>query len=537
MVTSFVRTRLAFLSVLALVLTITPTSLTSNAATSNLEIQAITDANAGAVDLTFNSKIAKATVLTYQITAKPNTLGAASYSKTFTRKVSGYISQRITPLTPGTNYKFKVTIKTTNKKVFNSADFSFYTASTRPNVPVITKAIETDADEAVVYFDAPNNDGQTPVLYYTANAYPGNATGITLGQGSGSITITGLTEATTYRFTVTAHNINGSSVSSMPSQPITTLATKIIRITPVSSSGSNLAAPAFSLSLSSETKTVGILSTGYSITSSGGTIDSYTITPALPAGLTFSTSNGLITGRATETRTATTHTITASNATGSASNTYRLRVTGDIGDIGPGGGRIFYYLAAGFNCGASFTDTGSATGEKCKYLEVAPNLWSGGSDPTKYWEPDETSFRNTTVASIPTEGSVNNSSGAVGLGYKYTLAIYGQSSDTSTAASAVRIYSPIVSGTTVTDWYLPTSTELNLMCQWQRGVTQSVTTVCSGGTLNSGSGASGFSASSYWASSQYNVDCAWSQNFGTGVQGILNTWKNYEGSVRPIRAF
>jgi len=239
-----------------------------------------------------------------------------------------------------------------------------------------------------------------------------------------------------------------------------------------------------------------------------------------------------------------TFTVTFTSPVALSSTVFKLTVESGahtdaygVGLPGPGGGTIFYYSEAGFNCGPTHSATGSPTGGLCNYLEVAPNLWSGGSDPTKYWEPNQTSFRTSTVASIPTETSVNNSSGAVGLGYKYTLAIYGQSSDTSTAAAAARAYSPIVSGTTVTDWYLPTSTELNLMCQWQRGVTQSVTTVCSGGTLNSGSGASGFSTSSYWASSQYNVDCAWSQNFGTGVQSILNTWKNNEGSLRPIRAF
>jgi hypothetical protein len=75
------------------------------------------------------------------------------------------------------------------------------------------------------------------------------------------------------------------------------------------------------------------------------------------------------------------------------------------------------------------------------------------------------------------------------------------------------------------------------MCQWQLGVTQDVSTACSGGTLNSGSGASGFSSFSYWSSSEYNNDCSWAQNFGTGAQGIQNTWKNFVAKVRPIRAF
>jgi hypothetical protein len=531
------RTRLAFLSVLALVLTLTPTSLTSNAATSNIEIQAITDAKAGAVDLTFNSKFAKASVVTYQITAKPTTLGAASYSKTFTRKVSGYIAQRITPLTPGSNYKFKVTIKTTNKKVFNSADFSFFTASTKPNVPVITKAIETDSDEAVVYFDAPNNDGQTPVLYYTANTYPGYATGITLQQGSGSITLTGLTKSTTYTFTVTAHNINGTSVASMPSAPIKTLAEKIIRVTPASSSGgSTLAAPAFSLSLISETKTVGILSSGYSITSTGGTIASYSITPSLPAGLSFNTSNGLITGRATETRTATTHTITATNATGSASNTYRLRVTGDLGDTGPGGGKIFYYLAAGFNCGASFTETGSATGEKCKYLEVAPALWNGGaSDPTRLWGA------NGKVLGL-TGRSHNNAdllnARDIGVGYRDSILIVNRP-ETTNAAALARAYN----GSSLNDWYLGSPVELTLLCQWARGLPSNIESGCT----NSGTLVSGFTGGSYWSSTQeagpdsyaYQVNFN-GTNPGTPPTNLMigaSLRASAILSVRPIRAF
>jgi hypothetical protein len=503
------RTRLAFLSVLAILLTLVPTSLTSNAATSNLEIQAITDAKAGAVDLTFNSKFAKASVLTYQITAKPTMLGAVTYSKTFTRKVSGYISQRITPLTPGSNYKFKVTIKTTNKKVFNSADFSFYTASTKPNVPVITKAIETDADEAVVYFDAPINDGQTPVLYYTANAFPGYATGITLQQGSGSITFTGLTKSTTYTFTVTAHNINGTSVASMPSAPIKTLAEKIIRVTTTTTNSNSLAAPAFTLSRSAETRTVGILSSGYSISSTGGTIASYSITPAPPAGLTFSTSDGLITGRATETRTATTHTITATNATGSASRTLSLRVTGDIGDTGPGGGRIFYYSAAGFNCGQYFTDTGSATGEKCKYLEAAPVSWWGGVTETN------TSWANTntTITGISNETDV-------GIGSSQTRQIISSGFYTYTAAQSATSYSPIINGEVINDWYLGSQREMVEL------LTSTIATGMTGMNVN------------YWSSTSVGVDNARFVNVNgatitrSGLQKI--TPSPY---LRPIRAF
>lgn len=78
-----------------------------------------------------------------------------------------------------------------------------------------------------------------------------------------------------------------------------------------------------------------------------------------------------------------------------------------VGDIGPGGGIIYYYEAAGFNCGVGSTSTGSPTGGLCHYLEVAPNGWAPSDlhdwvnsdvdqgvrsplakDPLLLWSPD-----------------------------------------------------------------------------------------------------------------------------------------------------
>jgi hypothetical protein len=234
----------------------------------------------------------------------------------------------------------------------------------------------------------------------------------------------------------------------MPSAPIKTLAEKIIKVTTTSSNSNSLAAPAFTLSRSAETRTVGILSSGYSISSTGGTIASYSITPAPPAGLTFSTSDGLITGRATETRTATTHTITATNATGSASRTLSLRVTGDLGDVGPGGGRIFYYSAAGFNCGTNFTNTGSPTGEKCKYLEVAPrNWWGGAGDTNTAWANSTASVTGISVDSI-------------GIGRSNTQRIILSGIFTTTAAQLSTTYRPTIEGVLIDDWYLGAEEEM-----------------------------------------------------------------------------
>jgi gliding motility-associated-like protein len=61
-------------------------------------------------------------------------------------------------------------------------------------------------------------------------------------------------------------------------------------------------------------------------TSSGGSILSYSISPALPAGLVFNTSTGAISGTPTEALAQTTFTITATNAGGSTTATVTLTV-------------------------------------------------------------------------------------------------------------------------------------------------------------------------------------------------------------------
>lgn len=90
-----------------------------------------------------------------------------------------------------------------------------------------------------------------------------------------------------------------------------------------------VAAPSISLSRSSFTANVDNAVSGlYSISNAGGVATSYSISPStLAAGLSFSTSTGLITGTPTATRAATTYTITATNRGGSSSDTFSLTVT------------------------------------------------------------------------------------------------------------------------------------------------------------------------------------------------------------------
>lgn len=72
---------------------------------------------------------------------------------------------------------------------------------------------------ASVQWDAPTQDGGTPVTAYTVTASPGGRSNTGLGAGVG--TVTGLTNGTTYTFTVTATNAIGISAVSAMSNSVT----------------------------------------------------------------------------------------------------------------------------------------------------------------------------------------------------------------------------------------------------------------------------------------------------------------------------
>jgi hypothetical protein len=347
---------------------------------------------------------------------------------------------------------------------------------------------------------------------------PAAPAGLTFNTATGLLsgTPTATQSATTY--TITATNASGS-------------ATATFALT-VSSS-----APSFFLSSTSETRVATIALAGYTIdASAGAAVTSYSLVGTLPSGLNFSTSNGRITGTPTETRTATTYTIIGTSASGeTATATYRLRVTGDVGDVGPGGGLIFYYLAAGFACGPNHTETASATGGKCKWLEVAPSGWySVSGDPSLKWANGTDASID--LAGVANDGSAYNNALGVGLGYRNSIAIVNQSNDTTTAAGVSRAYA----GGSLSDWYLPNTAELKLLGQWNRGVTQNLSAnPDTGGAVNSstfGASSAGIeNAAAYHASSEHDASKSWGAIISSGAQG--NGLKTVSARVRPIRAF
>lgn len=157
----------------------------------------------------------------------------------------------------------------------------------------------------------------------------------------------------------------------------------------------------------------------------------------------------------------------------------------NVGDIGPGGGIIFYVDEAGFsNSDSEETGIGSiCLVEKCNYLEMAPTDLQG---------------------QYPWDDAM------VAAGEFAT-----QSAD---------------------DWVLPPRDALNVMCKFAFGDT--VNDICNNngaGSLALGDG--GFSPSNYWSSSPMVDDIAWTQDFLDGVQDGSRKVPEEAYFVRPVRAF
>ena len=172
----------------------------------------------------------------------------------------------------------------------------------------------------------------------------------------------------------------------------------------------------------------------------------------------------------------------------------------EIGDVGPGGGVIFYTSGTGDN----------------KYMEVAPLVWNGNSTELAYtW-----CHSNISVAT----GT------AIGTGKTNTAAI--ASACSSGAAKAITNKNNAGGIGSKTDWFLPSKDELNQLCRYVRQ--QAVSTAACETT---GPRRAEFVGASYWSSSSASVSTAWYQKMQDGVQYAADGTKTISVYTRPVRAF
>jgi len=111
---------------------------------------------------------------------------------------------------------------------FDGGSFMFYDGTkwgtlsftkTIPDAPTIS-GVAPGNTEAIISFTAPSSNGGSAITSYTATSNPGAITGTVSQEGSGDITVTGLTNGTGYTFTVNATNTIGTSAASAASSSV-----------------------------------------------------------------------------------------------------------------------------------------------------------------------------------------------------------------------------------------------------------------------------------------------------------------------------
>jgi hypothetical protein len=232
---------------------------------------------------------------------------------------------------------------------------------------------------------------------------------------------------------------------------------------------------------------------------------SFTYTSATTATATISGATVTLGNAGTTVITATFTPITTVNYN-NATIQMTLSVSGpyNLGDTGPGGGRIFYKAETPFACGPSRAQT-------CTYLEAAPAGWNGNlSDPGVAWA--QTTPNDYRSVSVGTTGT------AIGWGYANTKAIIdqGNSNITNSAAALADSYSVTVAGIVYDDWYLPSLNEL-------------------GAARDASFVRDGLDQNLYWSSSEFDANKAWY------IWVINNVYsqdtKGFSHRVRPVRSF
>jgi uncharacterized protein (TIGR02145 family) len=189
----------------------------------------------------------------------------------------------VTGLSNGTSYTFTVIATNAAGNSVASVASNAVIPYTVPSAPTSANATLGNA-QASVTFSFPTSNGGNTITGYTITSSPGN---ITASGATSPIVIAGLTNGTSYSFTVKATNAAGSSVASAVSNAVIPYTVPDAPTSPIATTGNSQASIAFS----PPTSNGGSPITRYIVTASpGGSTGSGTSSPIVVTGLIYGTS-------------------------------------------------------------------------------------------------------------------------------------------------------------------------------------------------------------------------------------------------------
>ena len=152
-----------------------------------------------------------AAITDYTVTSTPGTI---------TKTVNGStLSAVVTGLTNGTSYTFTVRATNADGSGPASSPTAPVTPAAPPSAPRSPTAVPGNS-QVTVSWQAPTSTGGAAITSYRVTAAPGGASA-TVDGSTLSVTVTGLTNGTSYTFTVAASNAAGASPASSPTAPVT----------------------------------------------------------------------------------------------------------------------------------------------------------------------------------------------------------------------------------------------------------------------------------------------------------------------------
>jgi hypothetical protein len=224
----------------------------------------------------------------------------------------------------------------------------------------------TYAKNTPITANVPSWTGGMPTSYSVSPALP---TGLNLNTSTGIITGTPANMGSG-NYTITGTNAAGSAQVTLSIIINDQAPTGLTYLNPIAIYSQNLAATPNTV-----------------VSSTGGAISSYSISPSLPSGLNLNTSTGTISGTPSVASGATAYTVTASNVSGSATTTVNISVAAPVtGALTP---NVYAYVTdATVNAGTAVmnvdTTTGFAAGDKVLVVQSQDFAGTNNSGTFEY---------------------------------------------------------------------------------------------------------------------------------------------------------